>query len=402
MAIVLGLVARNPTLASPQPQENLLGNPGLEDPYIQFAHFTTAILAEGWLPWWRPQSGDDEPWESRMPEFKPAAPFQNRIHAGRNAQQIFNSYGTHIGGIYQTVGNVPPGSTVRFTIWGQAWSGDGDDPNYSQNPSPVHMRVGIDPNGGSDPWSSAIVWSSDQHPFDAWLPFEVEARASGDRVTVFTWSAPDFPTKHNDIYWDTASLVVVLTPTATPRPISTRTATPTATQTPAPTSTPMLTSTPTKTPTAVQTPTRTPAPTFTPIPANITGWVILQGRTTYQGVTVTHSGGSQVITGEDGRFEFPGEGLVELTFQYPKYLDAVVVVQGSPNATVNVGQIQLLGGDVTGDNQINILDIVYIAYRFGSTDVRADLNVDGTVDIIDLSLTGANFGQTGPVRWAPE
>jgi len=152
----------------------------------------------------------------------------------------------------------------------------------------------------------------------------------------------------------------------------------------------------------MQTPTRTSTPILTAVPANITGRVILQGRTIYQGVTVTRFGGSQVVTDEDGRFDFYGEGQVELAFHYPKYLDATVTVQGSPNDTVNVGEIQLLGGDVTGDNNVNILDIVYIAYRFGGTDARADLNADGTVDIIDLSLTGANFGQAGPVRWAPE
>ena len=48
--------------------------------------------------------------------------------------------------------------------------------------------------------------------------------------------------------------------------------------------------------------------------------------------------------------------------------------------------------DVTGDGVVNILDLVFVASRFGSVDVDADVNADDVVDILDLVLVAQNFG----------
>ena len=272
-AIVLTATPGRSIQAAPAAQDNLLRNPDFEGAYDRFAHFNTAIMAEQWLPWWKEQVGGDEPWKNRMPEYKPAAPYKNRIHSGGNAQQLFTFHGTHVAGVYQTVLGVPAGSQVKFTMWGHAWSGDGKDANKSENPSPMHMRIGIDPNGGTNPWSASIVWSGEQNPIDIWSFFVVEARANGSAVTVFTWSAPDYPTEHNDVYWDNASLTVAAPPAPTARPTNTPRpyVPPTSTRVPStPANTPTITPTPTNTPTPtpVNTPTATvtPTPTSTPTP----------------------------------------------------------------------------------------------------------------------------------------
>jgi len=421
-AVTLVALPNSLLQAAPAAQENLLLNPDFEGAFLQFAQFGTAIVAEQWLPWWKAQTPGDELWQNRMPEFKPAAPYQNRIFTGQNAQQLFTFYGTHVGGLYQTVGGITPGSTVRFTIWGQAWSGDGDDPSYSLNPSPMHRRIGIDPNGGADPWSGSIVWSPEQDTFDAWSLFSVEATVNGSTATVFTWSSPDFPSKHNDVYWDAASLMVVTgasptatptvpptatpthTPTATPTntPTATPTNTPTATPTNTPTATPTLlptataanqpTATPTHTPTATPTnqptaaPTSTPTamptllptatPTHTPTP-NIIGRITLQGRTDHQGTILTSAMGPHTTTDQTGHFGLYYEGEIDLYIRHPGYLDAITTVNAVAGTELDVGEIVLLGGDVNGDNIIDILDFAYIGYRFGTTDARADLNSDG-------------------------
>ena len=49
--------------------------------------------------------------------------------------------------------------------------------------------------------------------------------------------------------------------------------------------------------------------------------------------------------------------------------------------------------DVTGDGVINILDLVYIAARFGQETEGGDVNNDGKVDILDLTLVAQNFGK---------
>ena len=138
----------------------------------------------------------------------------------------------------------------------------------------MRMRIGIDPTGGTNPWAGSIVWSEEQNPLDAWSLFSVEAVARANSVTVFTSSAPDYPSKHNNVYWDDASLTAVAppaTPTNTPRPYVPPTNTPVPTATFTPTNTPTITPTPTETatptPVTTPTPTNTATPTVTPTPA---------------------------------------------------------------------------------------------------------------------------------------
>jgi hypothetical protein len=56
--------------------------------------------------------------------------------------------------------------------------------------------------------------------------------------------------------------------------------------------------------------------------------------------------------------------------------------------------ITLPAGDVNGDLQIDILDLVAVASQFGSSSpspASADVNGDGIVDIIDIVLVAKNF-----------
>lgn len=48
--------------------------------------------------------------------------------------------------------------------------------------------------------------------------------------------------------------------------------------------------------------------------------------------------------------------------------------------------------DVTGDGIVNILDLTFVAARFGEADADADLTGDGIVNILDLVLIAQNFG----------
>ena len=48
--------------------------------------------------------------------------------------------------------------------------------------------------------------------------------------------------------------------------------------------------------------------------------------------------------------------------------------------------------DMNADRVVNILDLTFVAARFGQTDPKADVNGDGTVNILDLTLIAQNFG----------
>lgn len=48
--------------------------------------------------------------------------------------------------------------------------------------------------------------------------------------------------------------------------------------------------------------------------------------------------------------------------------------------------------DVTGDGVVNILDLVFVAARFGEETTEGDVNKDGKVNILDLVLVAQHFG----------
>jgi hypothetical protein len=185
---------------------NFLTSPGFEGAYTAKGG-PEMNVPEGWIPWHFEWADTDFP-----PEFKPAeAPFVNNIHSGQRALQYFKTWGTYHAGVYQKVA-VTPGVKLRFSIYGKAWSRDdtGDCPaEQSCNPADMGMRIGIDPQGGSDPLADTIVWSAQQSPIDQWTFFSVEAVAESDIVTVFTWSSPSAPRRNQDTYWDDATLEAI-------------------------------------------------------------------------------------------------------------------------------------------------------------------------------------------------
>jgi LysM repeat protein len=149
----------------------------------------------------------------------------------------------HEAGLYQRVMGIQPGVTLRFSIFMQAWQCSnpencGERGSRSDAPAEMHLRVGIDPYGGSDPFSANVVWSPEKSAFDRWVEFSVQAQAKGSAVTVFTHSRAewDWPRINNDVYLDDASLRVVeegtalpgtAQPTGTPEPMFTPANTPT-------------------------------------------------------------------------------------------------------------------------------------------------------------------------------
>ena len=48
--------------------------------------------------------------------------------------------------------------------------------------------------------------------------------------------------------------------------------------------------------------------------------------------------------------------------------------------------------DVTGDGIVNILDLTFVASRFGESDSDADVTGDGVVNVLDLVLIAQNLG----------
>ena len=268
------VTAENP--ASPGAQEgNLLQNPGFEGTFHAWSSIPEIQVAANWTPWWYEDPGHNPAYF--RPEYKraQASIFPKRVLSGDSAQQWFTFHASHVAGMYQQVFGVTPGQNYRFSIWAQVWSSNEDNPHQSVLPANPRLQIGIDPTGNWNPGASTVIWSGEapmSGVIDQWGMMAIEAKAENSTITVFMRTNPDFANKHNDMYWDQASLQAVQPPIPTPPPTSTRgpaTNTPVATNTPAATDTPSATNTPAATETASRTPTRTATPS--PVPATATG-----------------------------------------------------------------------------------------------------------------------------------
>ena len=228
--------AASPLAAVPTPNVpgNLLANSGFESPYgkqccqTDFSLYLPNTLIDevqvpqGWLGWWRqPDSSPEYPSRCDVKEAKPgcmswhrpewreAAPYANRIRTGNNAQKYFTFHSVHEAGMYQRVSGVKAGQRLQFSVYMSAWSTPLAESLVSEGQQTMNLRVGIDPFGGTDPFSPNIVWSKAGDSYDVFSQFTVEAVAAGNAVTVFTYSRPVYPLQHNDVYVDDAALVVV-------------------------------------------------------------------------------------------------------------------------------------------------------------------------------------------------
>ncbi len=151
------------------------------------------------------------------PEFGPISydQFSYRVHSGETAQKYFSYGRMHEGGLYQQVAGITPGTPLEFSAWIQTWMcfnfADCAYGRVSDQPSDMHIRIGIDPTGGTVPTSTTIIWSPEAPAFDQWTYFSVRATALSNVVTLFTHSRPewDWARSNNDVYIDDASLVVL-------------------------------------------------------------------------------------------------------------------------------------------------------------------------------------------------
>lgn len=262
-------------------EDNLLTNPGFEDPYITIPGDPDMLVADGWTPWHNPREEDMETFRNAQPQFRGTAPDGTRIRTGGNAQVLFSKFLTHEGGVFQSISGISPNVEYLFSIYAYVWSNDFDDEESRQlsaNPGGITVQVGIDPLGGTDPNSNNIVWSIPVEQYDAYRQYSVSARAASEFITVWVRTQIAFPQANNFIYLDDASLTVSLdqgivtdVPVTDEVPLATNTPAPTNTEASVgdPTPTPEgATNTPIPIPTNTDVPTNTPAPTNTDIPTN--------------------------------------------------------------------------------------------------------------------------------------
>jgi LysM repeat protein len=188
-------------------QDNLLRDPGFENTSV----WRTVVFDEGsgsrfsvapdWEGWYT-TSPRTQSWMNQVPNGYPHSETgAGFTRSGNRAQEISRGGATFTAAVYQTV-TVPENANVTGSAWVRM--------NLNLNADPdARARVGIDPNGGSNPFASEIVWSSwVRDSVNNFQQMTVNATANGTRVTLFLYATQSFPSDPNGVYWDDASLTV--------------------------------------------------------------------------------------------------------------------------------------------------------------------------------------------------
>ena len=168
-------------------------------------------LADNWHPYWL-NTPRTEGWMNIQPEYVPSLPHEQppRVRSGEKSQHYFSFWSTHEGGLMQQVSALENGRYC-FSSWGHAWSSRETLSGWLSDPNDhgqLYQRVGIDPTGGTDWQSPTVIWGEMRMQYDEFGLFSVESVAEADTITVFLWSRPNIPVKHNDVYWDDATLTL--------------------------------------------------------------------------------------------------------------------------------------------------------------------------------------------------
>ena len=206
---------------------NLLINGGFEGGWTRKTHtgqeFGEIFVPDGWTAFW--MEGGKVPWDQsntngygrpEMQVIQKVEPFLNplRIYSGNQALKFFTFYRIHDAGVYQTVSGILPGETYKATYKVHAWSSVKDSPPLSTIDGDgwknFTFQIGVDPTGGTDPWSEFVEWSEGIHQYDAFgLTPNLEVTAEADSMTVFLRSSVLWPFKHCDAYMDDAVLELI-------------------------------------------------------------------------------------------------------------------------------------------------------------------------------------------------
>ncbi len=132
---------------------------------------------------------------------------------------------------------------------------------------------------------------------------------------------------------------------------------------------------------------------------DIVGTVKVEGRDAdnQAGHIVTDGATLTATTDISGAFTLANVefGTYSLTADSAGFLAATCENVDHSGGETTLLESTLLAGDIDDSDSIDITDAVAIGNVFGSTaGETADLNVDGVVDILDLILMAANYGQS--------
>lgn len=155
----------------------------------------------------------------QQPEARFSQGFDYRIKEGNASYMYFGFYRIFEAGLIKTI-DATQGQKITASIWCHAWSSTDDNPytsdgvgnsafSESENTPGltdaqrnITFYIGINPQGGNNPYSNDIVWSEGRHIYNIFDKIETETVAQSNRATVFIKAKALWAFKHNDVYMD--------------------------------------------------------------------------------------------------------------------------------------------------------------------------------------------------------
>src|SRR5690606_27536978 len=120
-------------------------------------------------------TGGSQPWQNVHPSgFPHNEPYKIQ---GNRSFNMARGGGNYTAYLYQQV-SVAPNSSVEGGAWAFIENGSGT----------AIARVGIDPTGGTNPFSGAVVWSGNASNGFNWNRMSISATAQGGTVTLFLFA----------------------------------------------------------------------------------------------------------------------------------------------------------------------------------------------------------------------
>ncbi len=187
---------------------NLLQDGGFEGTYTSRGRADLNI-PQAWSIWVA-DSPHTQDWMNLPPVAFPDNGADPRPHGGAHSLNLNKDYATFTAAVYQQV-SVPTGSNVTGTAWAFLRTckiPTGAIKCTSSPDSNAFTRIGIDPNGGTNPFDADVVWSANAQPHESWQEMTVSATATGSTVTLFLYTTQQWPEQINQMYWDDASLTM--------------------------------------------------------------------------------------------------------------------------------------------------------------------------------------------------
>jgi PKD repeat protein len=125
-----------------------------------------------------------------------------------------------------------------------------------------------------------------------------------------------------------------------------------------------------------------------------------QGRTNHAGITINATGPTpqNTITTSAGQYTLAPlhPGSYDIRADADLYLPNCTTIT---TATTQLPDIQLRGGDLNGDDDVDVGDLTQLTANWGQNAPQADINADGIINVQDLAILGGNFGLSGCQPW---